>query len=587
MNKSGKFPLWLAPVQGVALYLLYSTYQENVWLPERGALFNTLLFVALLLPLVVYWSQDIIDGRQRTRLWAGMFLLVGGVVAYQGATVFPVENALRPGLVSFPVFIGLTMVAFMAVPLVAAMRRGGTLGGWDYDRLFEIAWRNAVVTAQAGMLTGLLWTVLALGAMLFHLIGISFFKTMILQPWVAIPLTAVAMAFGLRAGFRRAAFTITLRNHWLTLVMWLLPLASVIGVAFVLSSLGGTGKLFERGLSAFVLLWFAAFWIKFYNAAYQDGAQSPQLPALLLRVASWSSPALLVIVGLAAWALGMRVAQYGWTPDRAWAALVVLVGLIYAIGYASSLLQRGEWMSGIAPANVLAALTMGLGIVLLLSPLLDVNHLATSSQVARLASGRLTQDNFDVDALTQQGRAGFEALRALEQRKGADGKPDALSMRAVQARHTARQYGHVREIREPEFRFDVAHLTVYPPGGVLPTGFAEFLAGEVKTWQRWERESSCFAKPLGAGQCYALLQDMNGDGQDEVLLWKFPGAPQVFLYQKNQTGWRHEARLHPEKSKSPPSLQADLTSANVKTNPPRWRELQVGDTRYRVFDARK
>lgn len=284
----------------------------------------------------------------------------------------------------------------------------------------------------------------------------------------------------------------------------------------------------------------------------------------------------------------MRVAQYGWTPDRVWAALVVFVGLIYAMGYSGSLLRRGSgWMSGIAPANVLAALAMGLGIILLLSPVFDVNRLATASQMTRLASGRLTPENFDLYALTRQGRAGHEALRVLEQHKGVDGKPDALSMRAAQVRHDAHQYGHAHEKPGLAFRYDVARLTIYPAGKTLPDGFAAFLANEVKTWRSWQRDLSCFAKVVESDQCYVLLQDMNGDGQDEVIFWMRSNDPEPFLFISGKGGWRTLGQLSVERPLPASGVSGDLSQGDFGIRNTRWLDLQVGETRFRVLEASK
>lgn len=45
-------------------------------------------------------------------------------------------------------------------------------------------------------------------------------------------------------------------------------------------------------------------------------------------------------VFVAAWALWMRVAQYGWTVDRLQGALAVLVLLVWSLGYFVSIVWR-------------------------------------------------------------------------------------------------------------------------------------------------------------------------------------------------------------------------------------------------------
>lgn len=583
-----RFPTWLGIAQGIALYALYKTHQDKIWPPELPALFNAVLLTVLLLPFIVHWGQGVLSRAAMHRLLAVSALALMGIGAYQGWAAFPLDGAQRPRIAPPSAFIGLALLAFMSVPLAAGWARGKTaavLGGWHYPRLFEVAWRNAVITAQAGVLTCLLWIVLALGAKLFQLIGVDWPKDLITEAWFAIPLTTLAIALGLRAGLRRAAFTVTLRNHWLALIVWLLPLASLIGTAFVLTSFAGVDKLFERGLSAFFLLWFAAFWIKFYNAAYQDGTSEPALPSVLRRALPFASLALAGVVALAAWALALRILQYGLTPDRIWGALVVLVGLVYAVGYAASLRMREGWMTGIAPANVLAALTISLGILLLLSPALDADRLATHSQMARLDSGQTAANDFDVQALARQGRAGHDALARLKMRRGADGKPDVLALRAAdafdQAERNAYGFGESHAAGAKAIRFDAARVEAYPANKPMPTMLAAFLTKEVAAWQPWEREQSCFAGSAGKPQCVLLLVDLDRDGTDEAVFWRVMDEFDPRVYGIVDGKWKRIGRLAlGGGAYVADSLRARLSVGDYAAEPRRWDELRLGTMRY-------
>lgn len=591
-NDTFRFPAWLGLAQGAALYALYKTYRSSAWPSDQGALFNALLVLALLLPFVVYWSQGALARTAARRLWIAAGLTLAGLGAWQGVAAFPVEGAARPPLASAPAVLGLAMLAFMAVPLTSGWARGrsgAVLGAWHYPRLFEVAWRNAVITAQAGAVTGLLWIVLTLGAQMFHLIGVEWPKETLAKSWFAIPVTTLSVAFGLRTGLRREAFTTTLRNHWLALIVWLLPLASLIGAAFALTSLAGVERLFERGLSAFFLLWFAAFWVKFYNAAYQDGGSGPALHPLLRRGTALASLALVAVVGMAAWALTLRILQYGLTPDRIWGVLVLVVGLIYAVGYAASLRRpAGPWMAGIAPANVLAALAMCAGIALLLSPALDVNRLATASQMARLETGRTAPDDFDVHALTRQGRAGHDALRKLQQRRGADGKPDALALRAEDARVQGERYafgfGEDRDDPAAQARFEAARIEVHPAGARLPDALAAVLAQEVTAWTPWQGEMSCFSTRTAGRRCALLLIDLDRDGRDEAVVWLRQDDSQPRVYGEKPGGWTHLGMLRPE-SGAPDSARARLGTGDYAVEPRRWDALRLGKARYQVVET--
>jgi hypothetical protein len=586
---ANRFPTWLGLLQGAALYALYKSYQDKLWPLEWGWLFNAMLLSVLLLPFVVYWGQDVLCKRTLRYLLFAVGGLVFGLGAYQGAMVFPLPDAGRLQLASPSTFLGLALLTFMLVPLTSGWARGfpgATLGIWNYPRLFEHAWRNAVITIQAGVLAGLFWTVLSLGAQLFHLIGVEWPKETIGEAWFAIPVTTLSIALGLRTGLRRAAFTITLRNHWLTLTVWLLPLASLIGVAFALTSFAGVGKLFERGLSAFFLLWFAAFWITFFNSAFQDGQDEPPLHHILRRVLPYAALALLAVVGLAAWALALRILQHGLTPDRIWGALVVVVGLAYGVGYALALRTGNNvrWMTGIAPANIVASLIMSAGIVLLLSPVLDANRLATTSQMARLHSGQVQADDFDVWALSRQERAGHDALAELGRQRGSDGKPSRLALRAEDALNNANRYrGSEFNEKDEVVTVLAERIDVYPADKPLPTSFTDFLTQDIAKSESWQRKQGCFARHQTRQRCTALWVDLNQDGQDEVVLWQ-GDAYQSTVYAQSDKQWQRAGRLMISGGGSPESIRAELATGAYAVKPVRWDELRVGKTRFQVFE---
>ncbi|MFP5418111.1 MAG: hypothetical protein ACLGHA_03050 [Gammaproteobacteria bacterium] len=588
-SESTRFPVWLGLAQGIALYVLYRTLHDAAWPPESGWLFNGVLLCTLLLPFAAYWSQDVLATSARRKLLLVLAGLVFGLGAYQAATVYPQLEATRLQLAPAPAFFGLALLVFMAVPLASGWARGepgDTWGRWNYSRLFEHAWRNTVVTIQAGVLTALFWILVLLGAQLFNLIGVEWPWELIREKWFAIPVTTFAIALGMRGGLRRSAFTVSLRNHWLTLTVWLLPLASLIGAAFVLTSLAGVGSLFDRGLSAFVLLWFAAFWIKFFNSAYQDGQTAPALHPLLRRVLPATAPALLAVIGLASWALFVRIGQYGLTPDRIWGVLVVGVALTYGAGYSLSAWRGGasRWMPTMGSTNIAAALVMCIGIVLLLSPALDPNRLATANQIARLDTGRVSADEFDVHALTRQGRAGHDALVALRGRPGADGRPGKLAVRADEA-FSQRRYARQRD--QPESQQQVAdpadRIESLPAGKALPAGFSGFLKQDIAGWESWERTRSCFALHQTQPKCVLLQVDLDRDGRDEVVLWDTPSSAQSRVYAYRQNAWQRIGRLVPERGLSN-SVRADVATGDYAVQPSRWDALRVGAGRFQVFE---
>lgn len=115
---------------------------------------------------------------------------------------------------------------------------------------------------------------------------------------------------------------------------------------------------------------------------------------------------------LCAYAIHLRVQQYGWSADRVWAALAVAVTGFFAAGYAMAAWRRsGAWMADAATVNIAGLPATAALLLATLTPLLDAERIATASQVDRLLSGTAEPQRFDFAYLRfRSGRAGNDAL---------------------------------------------------------------------------------------------------------------------------------------------------------------------------------
>lgn len=125
-------------------------------------------------------------------------------------------------------------------------------------------------------------------------------------------------------------------------------------------------------------------------------------------------------VFVAARALWLRVAQYGWTVDRLQGALAVLVLLVWSLGYFVSIV----WRNGQNPlvlqgkVNLAVSLLVLVILVLLNSPVLDSMRISVNSHMARYQSGKNTPDQVTIYMLEQSGRYGRAALESLKSDAG-------------------------------------------------------------------------------------------------------------------------------------------------------------------------
>jgi hypothetical protein len=561
-------------VQGLALYLLYSAYDAKAWPGTDGLVFEPLTLVVLFIPTLLISALGEMSVR-KAAIWAGVALaVVAGLALFDNWSAWPVDwnfikSGAEPHVAPSPQFFVFGALGlFVAHALVV----GGSIDHRfraSYPTHFDTAWKLAVQLALAGVFVGAFWILLWLGAGLFNLIMLGFFQRLIRHEWFAIPVTALATAGAVHLTDIRPALVRGARTLLLTLLSWLLPLITLIVGGFVVSlPFTGLKPLWGFGHASALLLAAAAALVVLINAAYQDGVAERRPPKILRWSGSVAALLPLPLSAISAYALYLRVAQYGWTVERIWMAAAVLLALAYAGGYAAAALRRDSWLSRIERWNFVMALA-GLAIVIaLFTPVASPARIAVADQMARLNSGKVTAAKFDFDYLRWKGgRYGRDALKDLSASRDAFTKKAASYALRQNARYA------VANANAPSF---AGHLTVYPRGRILP---ASFVAMD------WNKEQRAWLRPTctGIGPCDAILADLDGDGRPEVLIYQNQATYLQVFHEDSATGWSQAGRINiPPVC---PKLLAALREGQVATAPPpaqHFNDLAFGGVRYQL-----
>ena len=330
-----------------------------------------------------------------------------------------------------------------------------------YKRHIDTAWKQGLQTVFAVIFASLCWSVLGLGAGLFQMLDIDLVGKLVQRPWFFIPAATLAVAVAIHATDVQPSLIRGVRTVALLLLSWLLPLLAAILLAF-LAALPATSlqPLWRTHFAAALLMVAAGWLVVLINTAYGDGdAWSGSRVKRLAALAG--SLELVPLVGLAAAALQLRVAQYGWTVDRIFAAAGLAVLAVYTAGYVAAAIWRRARM--LERANFVAAHVGLLFVLLLFSPIADPARLMVTSQVARLHTGAVTPAAFDAAALVAGGaRWGAAAVEQLRS------DPDAALATAARnpGRASASRSGNAVTVLEPDQL--AGRVTVLPAGRTLP-----------------------------------------------------------------------------------------------------------------------
>ncbi len=304
------------------------------------------------------------------------------------------------------------VVATLPVPFLIAA--AGT--GWrDYPSLFLESWANLLRLSAAAAFAGLVWLVILLSSEVLSIVGIEVIRRLLDHDLVPLVVTGAALGVGTAVVHDLAEFLspyVVLRLFRLFLPVVL----SVMAVFLIALPFRGLDGLAGDLSPALLMLTMVAGGIALVAIAVdRTDAEATESP-LLRRAAKGMALLLPVFAGLALYAVWLRVADYGWSPDRLFIACLALVGLAYGLTYAAAVLRGAGWMDRIRRGNLALALAVILLAALWLTPVLNAERISAANQLARFMAGTLPVEALDIAAIRSWGRPGAEVIAALDAR---------------------------------------------------------------------------------------------------------------------------------------------------------------------------
>jgi hypothetical protein len=397
-------------------------------------------------------------GLERVRIgWTIGFALALGLVA--GLIVW--WNNQPSGLWDWS-GASLLLAIAIAVPLFQVARDEGRWW-FPYTQIHSRAWTNVVLWCACWAFAGLSILLTFLMSELFKLIGITILHDL-LQNHGWFPALILGGAFGAALGlFRDRDTVVRLLQRVVTGVLSVLAPVLGAGLVIFLLSLPFTGlhTLWDATKSTTpILITCVIGALILANAVIGHGPEDEAKNPILRWGAMALGVSMLPLAIVAAIATGLRIDQYGFTPDRLWALVFVILASTYGLVYLVALIRRRQnWALQVRPDNIrLAFATMALAL-LLATPLIGFNSISANSQVARLTSGKVPPENFDWRALAFDfGQPGKEAVKRLQLSRNA-----AIRTGADKAATAKERY---------DLKTDVTPFTgsfvVYPAGSTLP-----------------------------------------------------------------------------------------------------------------------
>ncbi|MEO5937477.1 MAG: DUF4153 domain-containing protein [Sphingomonas sp.] len=423
---------------------------------------------------------------------------------------------------------------------------------------------------------------------LFALIGINVLKDLLNMSWPNALIIGAAFG-GALALLRDRDRVVRLLQRVVTSVLSVL--APVLGVALILFIVSlpftGLNNLWEATKSTTPILMACVIGaLILANAVIGHGPEDEAKNPVLRWSALALGVSILPLAVIAALAMGLRLNQYGLTPDRLWGLVCVLFAVGYGLIYFVAVVRnRLDWAPLIRRDNIRLAFATMTVALLLATPLLGFNAISVRDQVARLKSGKVSVDKFDWAALGFDfGEPGKRALADLQR-----SSIPAIARRATEVAKTQDRY---QVAGQDQTRLQTAalesKLRILPTPVPLPDDLRSIVANaggcgatnplcvvvyRVGAPEAWALQAGCFVAPAA----------IKPTGQRDTTVAKAPVVDYLncspHRYVKTGGKWAeaYTDQTRPADQTTAPARKAALDSGKVEVRTVPRRQLFIGD----------
>ena len=550
--------IFIGLLQGALCYLLmtYLVPHNDGWL-FYGMPATIAITSALLLTVVSF--------KQRA-LWYWMALIFVVVLAMSVWLKWQVEDSDKWRQHEVFMFYGwrLLLMAMLALPWIQYSLHVSREQA-RYPHFYRQLWLNALTLLIVFVANGLFWLVLLLWSEMFKLVGIPFFSTLFFDTdwfgYVAFGLiTALAVVLA-----RTQSRLVTAVQKLLTFIATgLLPLVALLALMFILTlPFTGLEAISQRVSAAGLMSTLTLLLLLLMAIVREPQKEALPYPGALRYLIKCSLIVAPIYMLIAGWSLWVRIQQYGWTPERLYGVLVVVVLLVWSFGYLASILRRGRNPLELQGPVILGVSLLALGLLVLLSsPVIDAWRISVNSHMGLYHSGKIKPDQVSLYMLDHSGKPGRAALEALQ--KDVAFNQDSKRRRDLNSL--------LQGSRDPVKELTATQLVskvVIAPGSEKPDdAFWTFVKAQ------GYRITSCAEQ----NACVLVNQDLNADGHPEQVLYAFgDGESLVFGMQKNKWDLLAVARL-PEGFNKDKLLQA-VANQQLGSAPRIWRDITIDGKR--------
>ncbi len=560
------FIIILAVLQAIALTLLYSSIENNVWPATSPTWLVSLITFSMSFPLLMLMTVNKNNIKTSLLLILPFSLLLSLLGAYVGFQQEPQEYVSNNTLMSVFIFTSL-IAGFKGLMYI---QQFGSSENVSYSRLFKLSWRNFIIFGECWLFVLIFWGILNLGAALFDILDIEFFSELLINEWFWIPTLTLAFAFA--SVIFRKLLNIEDNIAFLlqTLIKFLLPVLSVISLGF-LATLPFTGlnKLWETGSGSLLVMWLQVLTLFFVNTVYKDDSSVHPYHMLLHRPVFISVALLPVYSVISAYGIYLRVEQHGLTVDRCWGILIWFLLACFSFSYLVGIItKRDNWLEPLSKINIVMGWVVLVSMLAVNSPLLNFQSLSTNSQIARLDADKVTIEKFDYYYFEHSlGRQGYLAMQLLKQ-KIETSHPEQYSI--IDRMYVNNEFALTLEHTVDDF---IERSVFWPSQALIPQGLIEAVFSEQHFYDRNSLKEHTY---------YFIGMDLNKDDElDFIVIDESNENISAYFWLFDMGKWRSRY-MNVENPEEIRYLKSMIDNNELSLVEPEYSNLKIGDVVFKV-----
>ena len=560
------FIIILAVLQAIALTLLYSSIENNVWPATSPTWLVSLITFSMSFPLLMLMTVNKNNIKTSLLLILPFSLLLSLLGAYVGFQQEPQEYVSNNTLMSVFIFTSL-IAGFKGLMYI---QQFGSSENVSYSRLFKLSWRNFIIFGECWLFVLIFWGILNLGAALFDILDIEFFSELLRNEWFWIPTLTLAFAFA--SVIFRKLLNIEDNIAFLlqTLIKFLLPVLSVISLGF-LATLPFTGlnKLWETGSGSLLVMWLQVLTLFFVNTVYKDDSSVRPYHMLLHRLVFISVALLPVYSVISAYGIYLRVEQHGLTVDRCWGILIWFLLACFSFSYLVGIItKRDNWLEPLSKINIVMGWVVLVSMLAVNSPLLNFQSLSTNSQIARLDANKVTIEKFDYYYFEHSlGRQGYLAMQLLKQ-KIETSHPEQYAI--IDRMYVNNEFALTLEHTVDDF---IERSVFWPSQALIPQGLIEAVFSEQHFYDRNSLKEHTY---------YFIGMDLNkDDALDFIVIDESNENISAYFWLFDMGKWRSRY-MNVENPEEIRYLKSMIDNNELSLVEPEYSNLKIGDVVFKV-----